>query len=84
MKKKVYSHKKEKIEIEEIYLFIDDHLPIRYSSIIEKNLKEKEIIVTANQISNVRNRRATNLDILNALLELAKSSKEKKQKLILN
>lgn len=58
--------------IQKAYQFLDAHLPTNYVFETNKILKEANFVVSSDIIRNVRNKRTYNLDILNALLKVAK------------
>lgn len=74
--KKVHSH------ISKAYDFLDAHLPYEYANEVVKNLKKKNVKVTSAVVRNVRAARTTGrIDILNALLLVAKKNKKQLEKI---
>lgn len=65
------------------YKFLDDHLPHRYVTLTQKVLKQANITVTDNVIRNVRSEKPGSVDVLNALLVVAKKNKKAKEKVAL-
>jgi vacuolar-type H+-ATPase subunit F/Vma7 len=64
------------------YQFIDQHIPAGYVELTKKELKKAKILVTDQVIRNVRNQITTsNVDVLNALLKVAKAHQRKKKRL---
>jgi hypothetical protein len=75
----MHSHTLEK---DKIYNYINDHLPRSYVSKTQKILKAKAIDISDNVIRNVKaNNNTNNLDVLNALLKVAKAEKARKDEL---
>ena len=62
--------------INEVYDFLNKYLSHRYSSEVQKNLKDKGVDVSITTITNVRNRTNGNkrLDVLNELVLIAKKN----------
>lgn len=65
------------------YQFLDDHLPHRYVTLTQKVLKQANITVSDNVIRNVRSEKPGSVDVLNALLVVAKKNKKAKEKVAL-
>lgn len=63
------------------FSFIEKHLPIQYVSETQEVLKASKIEVTDFVIRNVKAQKSNNLDVLNALLVVAKNHKKAKDDL---
>jgi len=61
--------------IQKAYQFLDAHLPTNYVYETNVILKKANFVVSSDIIRNVRNKRTYNVDILNALLKVAKKQK---------
>lgn len=70
------------MHIDSAYAFLDEHLPVSYSAKTKKILTEKGIKVSGSIINNVKNRIHERLDVLNALLIVAKTNKAQIEELI--
>lgn len=68
--------------IDKAYQFLEDNLPTTYSIAVQKNLQYQKITVSTSVIKNVRNRVSVRIDVLNALLELARKNKAQVEELI--
>ena len=65
-----------------IYKFLDEHLPYEYALAVVKKLAQKKITVSLDVVRNVRNSKTvSNLQVLNALLLVAKENKKLKESL---
>lgn len=65
------------------YKFLEEHLPHRYVTLTQKVLRQANITVTDNVIRNVRSEKPGSVDVLNALLVVAKKNKKAKEKVAL-
>lgn len=74
--KNMHSH------IDKAYEFLDKNLPTLYSTAVQKNLRYQGIEVSHSIIKNVRNRTSIRIDVLNALLDLARKEKKQVEELI--
>jgi len=67
---------------EKAYLFLNEHLPTDYAVPTQKILLKAKIKASKGVIRNVRNgKTTTNIDVLNALLKIAKKAKTAKEAL---
>ena len=64
--------------IDKAYEYLDKFLPARYATPVVEILKQKNIDVTKDIVRNVRTRNHTRLDVLEGLVEFAKSQGEQK------
>jgi hypothetical protein len=68
--------------IKRAYNFINEHLPSGYIELTKKELRKSRILVSDQVIRNVRSQITTsNVDVLNALLKVAKAHQRKKKRL---
>lgn len=65
------------------YQFLDEHLPHRYVELTQKVLRKGNITVSDNVIRNVRSQKPGSVDVLNALLVVAKKNKRAKENVAL-
>ncbi len=73
--KKVQSH------IQKAYALLDEHLPYEYANEVVRELAKMKVKVSAGTVRNVRSGKTSRLDVLNALLIVAKKNKTLKEKL---
>ncbi|WP_271406603.1 hypothetical protein [Tenacibaculum soleae] len=63
--------------IKKAYRFLETYLPSNYTEETQAVLKKSNITVSSAVIRNVKNnRRTNNLNVLNALLQVAKKNKQ--------
>lgn len=67
--------------IDKAYQFLEKHLPFHYVTPTQLILKKASINVTEDVIRNVRNKKNKNIDVLNALLKVAKKNLREQKKL---
>lgn len=74
--------KKKHSHIAKAYDFLEAHLPYEYANDVVRELKKKNVEVTSDVVRNVRAARTTNrIDVLNALLLVAKKNKKLLEKI---
>lgn len=62
--------------IDKAYDYLETHLPERYTSEVIELLAKKKVTVTSGVVRNVRTKVNTRIDVLNALLQVAKNNKK--------
>ncbi len=72
------------MHIDAAYLFLNEYLPPNYSPQVKAKLKLKGIEVTTSTVNNVRNKVHLKIDVLNALVEVAKNNQAQLEELIEN
>lgn len=70
--------------IDKAYKFLDAHLPYEYTKDVQNELKKQSVEVPGTVIRNVRNRKNERIEIINALLLVAKRHKKQKEELVKN
>lgn len=68
--------------INKAYEFLDEYLPQTYRKRTQLFLKSKGINVSSSTINNVRNQSNQRLDVINALVAIAKEEKAQVEELI--
>ncbi len=68
--------------IDKAYKFLDEHLPYEYVKEVKTELSKKGIDTSGTVIRNVRTGKSKRLDVLNALLIVAKQYKNEKEELV--
>jgi hypothetical protein len=67
--------------INKAYALLDEHLPYEYAKEVVTELAKSNVKVTAGTVRNVKAGKTSRLDVLNALLLIAKRNKKQKEKL---
>lgn len=68
--------------IQKAYTFLEEHLPNNYVALTQAELKKSKIKETDQVIRNVRTQITTsNIDVINALLKVAKAHQKKQREL---
>ena len=68
--------------IEKAYKFLDEHLPFSYSGPAQELLQHAGVDASLSVIKNVRAKMSIRIDVLNALLDVARQERSRKEELI--